>query len=83
MRGIVKIVMALPLAAALMVAAGCDKAEEPEAREPETVRERAERVGEFGDRTMTKNLKKNLVGAVDSAAENEERLKEANELSDN
>ena len=45
--------------------------------EADTVRGRAERVGEFSDRIMTNDLKKNLTGIVDSNAEHNKELEEA------
>ncbi|MDH5508791.1 MAG: hypothetical protein OEZ32_00375 [Nitrospinota bacterium] len=82
MRGIGKAFLALPLAVALMMATGCTETREPEAKAPETVRERAEKVGKLGDKTFTSHLEKDLVGIVDSAADNAEELEKANRLSD-
>ncbi|MDH5637254.1 MAG: hypothetical protein OEZ04_02065 [Nitrospinota bacterium] len=81
MRFILRIMLTLPLVAGLALA-GCTEKKEPEAKAPETVRERAQKVGKFGDKTFTRHLEKDLVGIVDSAADNAEELEEANKLSD-
>ncbi|VAX24048.1 hypothetical protein MNBD_NITROSPINAE01-812 [hydrothermal vent metagenome] len=76
---------AITLAIIAIMAFGhaCTKAEEPAAEEQqetgkaESVRERAERVGDFGDATLTRNLKKNLTGIIDKNAEHTADLEKA------
>jgi len=83
MRDILRVLIAVHLAL-VMAVAGCTETKEPEtpAETPETLRDRAQKVGKFSDRAFTNHLEKDLVGAVDSAAENAKRLEEANKLSD-
>ena len=63
------IAMAFLVGAFLPIAACTEKKQpEPEVEE-RSVREQAEAVGKFGDRTLTNNLEKSLTGIVDAADE--------------
>lgn len=59
-----------------LAAPACTRQEEPK-KKPETVREKAQAVGKVSDRLFTSSMEKNLVGAVDSAAEHAAELEKA------
>lgn len=68
------------LSAVMFIAVACSGGgEQPQelTKKPMTNREKAERVGKFGDRTLTHNLEKQLTGALDSADEHQQELEEA------
>ncbi len=72
----------LAVIAIMTIGHACTKAPEPvaekqEAEKVESLRERAERVGDVGDATLTRNLKKNLTGIIDKNAEHTADLEEA------
>lgn len=60
------------------VAVSCAKKEEPE-KEEMTLKERAEAVGKFSDRVMTKGLEEKLPDIVEKAEERAKELDEAAE----
>ena len=65
---------------AITLGSSCTKAPEPAVKQkvqPESVRERAERVGAVGDATVTRNLKKSLTGIIDKSAEHTADLEKA------
>ncbi len=54
-----------------------DPAPKTSQEEVETLHEKAERVGEFADRTITNGMKKNLTDIVDKQAEHIEQLEKS------
>lgn len=71
-----KIVSVIAPALAALLLLSCSKAGEPE-REELTTKERAERVGRFSDKVMTKGLGEKLPDIVEKAEERAEQLDEA------
>jgi hypothetical protein len=66
------------LAAALLIPAlaACTKQEQPVAKPPETLHDRASAVGKFADQTVGSGMQKGLTNAVDKSDENTKRLKD-------
>lgn len=64
--------------AMLMALAACTENKAPQpAGEAPSVREKAETVGKFGDRTVTSGLEQGLTGAVDASEKHSQELDEA------
>lgn len=61
---------------ALTLPACTEKKEPAEQADERTVREKAQAVGKFGDKTMTRHLEKDLVGIIDAAEERAQNLEE-------
>ncbi len=51
--------------------------EEQSQQKKMTNRENAKKVGKFADKTLTRNLEKQLVGVIDSADEHQQELDDA------
>ena len=64
--------------AMLMSVSACTESKAPEpAGQPPSLHEKAERVGKFGDQTVTSGLEKGLTGAVDASEQHAQDLEEA------
>jgi hypothetical protein len=68
--------LTLAFAVAIFALPACTEKKEPEPAAERTVRERAQAVGKFGDKTMTNHLEKDLVGIVDAAEERAQNLED-------